>query len=186
MKAASLLSVQTLVLDPVPADFDALLERRRRLGIDLHDEVWQGVLHMVPAPHSAHGRLERRVARLLDAPADAAGLEASGPINIGSAEDYRVPDGALLEPGPDDVYLSSAALVIEIVSPNDETWAKLPFYADHGVRELLIVDPQERAVHWLALHGDRYEPIERSALIDLGAAELAGAIAWPGDRSTVE
>ena len=82
--------MRTLVLDPVPAEFEALLERRRRLGIDRFDEVWEGVLHMVPAPHSAHGKLDRRVARLLDAPAQAAGLEASGPVNIGRPEDYRV------------------------------------------------------------------------------------------------
>jgi Uma2 family endonuclease len=169
----------TLILDPPPADFEALLERRRRLGIDLYDEMWEGVLHMAPAPHSAHGKVERRVARLLDAPAQAAGLEASGPVNIGDAEDYRVPDAALLQPGPDSVYLPSAALVVEIVSPGDETWDKLPFYAAHDVDELLIVDPQERAVHWLALRDGGYEPVQRSALIDLGAERLAERIDWP-------
>jgi Uma2 family endonuclease len=171
--------MSTLVLDPEPADFEALLERRRRLGIDLHDEVWQGVLHMVPAPHSAHGKLERRIARLLDGPAQAAGLDASGPVNVGSAEDYRVPDGALLAHGADGVYLPTAALVVEIVSPNDETWAKLPFYAAHRVEELLIVEPEERAIHWLALKDDRYEPVQRSALIDLGVEEIASQIEWP-------
>jgi Uma2 family endonuclease len=171
--------MHTLVLDPAPAEFEALLERRRRLGIDRFDEVWEGVLHMVPAPHSAHGKLDRRVARLLDAPAQAAGLEASGPVNIGSPEDYRVPDAALLRPGPDDVFLPSAALVVEIVSPDDETWAKLPFYAAHGIDELLIVDPRERAVHWLALRDGGYEPVERSGLIDLSAAQLAAGVEWP-------
>ena len=34
------------------------MERRRRLGQDLFDEVWEGVVHMNPAPHSQHGRLE--------------------------------------------------------------------------------------------------------------------------------
>jgi Uma2 family endonuclease len=171
--------MRTLVLDPAPAEFDALLERRRRLGIDLYDEVWEGVLHMVPAPHSAHGKLDRRLARLLDAPAQAAGLEASGPVNIGGPEDYRVPDAALLRPGPDGVYLPGAALVVEIVSPDDETWAKLPFYAAHDVDELLIVDPREHTIHWLALRDGGYEPVERSALLDLGAEQLADEIEWP-------
>jgi Uma2 family endonuclease len=169
----------TLVLDPPTADFQALLERRRRLGIDLYDEVWEGVLHMVPAPHSTHGKLEQRVSRLLDGPAQAAGLEVSGPVNIGSAEDYRVPDAALLRQGPDEVYLPTAALVVEIVSPGDESWAKLPFYAAHGVDEVLIVDSQERAVHWLGMQQGAYEPLQRSALMDLGPEQLAGQIAWP-------
>jgi Uma2 family endonuclease len=176
---ASILTVPTLVADPAPAEFQALLERRQRLGLDRGDEVWEGVLHMVSAPHRAHGKLDRRVALLLDGPAQAAGLEASGPVNIGGADDYRVPDAALLRPGPDGVYLPSAALVVEIVSPGDETQAKLPFYAAHGVDELLIVDPQERVVHWLALREGAYEPVERSALIGLGVQQLAERIDWP-------
>lgn len=169
----------TLVLDPTPAEFDALVERRRRLGIDLHDEVWEGVLHVVPGPNSAHGKLDRRVARLLDEPAQAAGLEPVGPVNIGSAQNYRVPDAALLRPGPDAVYLPSAALVVEIVSLGDETWAKLPFYAAHGVDELLVIEPQERAVHLLALREGNYEQVERSAIIDLDATQLTAQIDWP-------
>ena len=49
----SLERVPTLVLDPPPADFEALLERRRKLGQDLLDEVWEGVYHMNPALHRA-------------------------------------------------------------------------------------------------------------------------------------
>jgi hypothetical protein len=41
----------------------------------------------------------------------------------------------------------------------------------------LIVDLKKCEVHWLALRGDRYEPIERS-LIELGPAELAERIVW--------
>lgn len=169
----------TLILDPVPLEIDALLERRHKSGVDLYDEVWEGVLHMNPAPHSIHGKLQQQVARLLDPPARAAGLAPSGPVNVGEPSDYRVPDGALLEPGPDGVYLPTAALVLEIVSPDDETWAKLPFYAAHKVDEVVIVDPQERAIHWLALRGDRYERVERSATLDLSADEVENQISWP-------
>jgi hypothetical protein len=41
---ASLPDVPTLVRDPQPKEFQALLERRRRLGQDRYDEVWDGVL----------------------------------------------------------------------------------------------------------------------------------------------
>jgi Uma2 family endonuclease len=171
--------MSTVVLGPNPPEIEALIESRRRSGIDRLDEVWEGVLHMAPAPHSSHGKLDRRVARLLDAAAQATDLEASGPVNIGEAGDYRVPDAALLRPDLDGVFLPTAALVVEIVSPGDESWQKLPFYAAHRVDEVLIVDPAERSVHWLGLSGDEYRPLERSAVIDLCPADLAQRIDWP-------
>ena len=42
-------------------------------------------------------------------------------------------------------------LVVEIISPGDESYAKLPFYAAHSVDELVIVEPDERAISWLTL-----------------------------------
>ena len=90
-----------------------------------------------------------------------------------------MPDGGLHRPGPHQLYYSTAALVVEIVSPGDESWEKLAFYAKHDVDELLIVDPQERQVHWLALGEGGYRSIERSALIELGPDELAAQIDWP-------
>ena len=169
----------TLVMDPPPADFETLLERRRRLGQDRCDEVWDGVLHMAPAPLRRHARLQAQITVLLEPLARAAGLEAVAEFNIGEADDYRIPDGGLLAPGPDALYVPSAALAVEILSPGDETRAKLPFYAAHGVDELLIVDAEERSVDWLGLTGGKYEPIERSSLIDLSVAELAQRIDWP-------
>jgi hypothetical protein len=175
----SLQDVPTLIRDPQPAEFEALLERRRRLGQDLFDEVWEGVLHMNPAPHSQHGRLEWQLAGILAPPAAGAGLRAMGQFNLGAEGDYRVPDGALVRPGPDAVYLPTAALVLEIISPGDETWAKLDFYAAHDVEELLIVDPQERTVSWLGLESGEYKHLRRSRLIELGVNELAAELDWP-------
>ena len=175
----SLDEMPTLVRDPQPAEFEALLERRRRLGQDLFDEVWEGVLHMNPAPHSQHGRLEWQLAGILAPLAAAADLRALGQFNLGEEGDYRVPDGALVRPGQDAVYLPTAALVLEIVSPGDESWEKLPFYAARGVEEVLIVDPQEKTVSWLGLEGVEYQHLKRSRLIELGASELAELIDWP-------
>jgi Uma2 family endonuclease len=170
----------TLVRDPQPAEFEALLERRRRLGQDLLDEVWEGVYHMNPAPHSRHANVAQQLAVMLDPLARSAGLlPRVGIFNLGDAKDYRVPDGGLLHPGPDAVYLPTAALVIEIVSPGDESWEKLPFYAARGVEELLIVDPQERTVSWLGLEAGNYQHLKRSRLIETGPVELADQIDWP-------
>ena len=86
----------TLVRDPPPAEFKALLERRRRLGQDLFDEVWDGVVHLNPAPRYEHQRLSQQLAELLGPLARAAGLESViGGVNIGSENDYRIPDGGL-------------------------------------------------------------------------------------------
>jgi Uma2 family endonuclease len=169
----------TLVRDPQPLEFEELLERRRRLGQDVFDEVWEGVLHMNPAPHSQHGRLEWQLAGILGPLAATAGLRALGQFNLGQEGDYRVPDGALVRHGPDAVYLPTAALVLEVVSPGDESWAKLGFYAVHGVEELVIVDPEKRTVDWLSLGGGEYRAIDRSRLIDCGPEQLAGRIEWP-------
>lgn len=173
--------MSTLVLGGPPPELRSLIERRRRAGVDRLDEVWEGIHHMVPAPSSEHARIAHQLAVVLDAPARLTGLiPAMHEFNLGESEqDFRVPDGGLLRPGSAGVWLPTAALVVEILSPGDETWQKLPFYAAHAVDEVLIVDPSQRTVAWLGLRGDRYDPVERSGLIELGAVALAEQIDWP-------
>jgi Uma2 family endonuclease len=176
----------TVVLDPYAYELDALKERRRVSGLDRLDEVWDGVLHMVPAPSGPHSTIEWQLARLLGPLAERAGLHAGGQFNLGEDEhDFRVPDGGLHCVPPLVTWYSTAALVVEIVSPGDETWQKLPFYAAHDVDEAMIVDPSERTVQWLGLApGGEYRPIERSGLIDLGPSDLAEQIDWPQPSPT--
>ncbi|HXA54043.1 MAG TPA: Uma2 family endonuclease [Solirubrobacteraceae bacterium] len=169
----------TVILDPLPVEIDEFLARREEFGLDGADEMWEGVLHVNPAPYGRHSHIQQQLAELLGPLARAGGLTpAMGGFNLGARGNYRVPDGGIHHPGPDEMYYSTAALVVEIVSPDDESWAKLPFYAAHYVDEALIVDPQKREIHWFALRGMRYEPIERSGLIDLGTKELAERIEW--------
>jgi Uma2 family endonuclease len=170
----------TVVLND-ETQLQTLLESRRRSGLDRMDEVWEGVLHMVPAPNYDHGRIESRLHELIGPLARKAGLEMIGQSNLGESEhDFRVPDSALHPHGASGVWHETAALVVEIRSPNDETWQKLPFYAAHGVDEVLIIDPTERAVHWLGLakDGAEYAPLKRSGLIGLDPDELARQIDW--------
>ena len=169
----------TLVFDPQPAELQKLVDRRRRLDQDRRDEVWEGVLHMIPPPSVEHERTTIRLARLLGPSADTAGLEIAGTIGIGGgAANYRVPDLALLRPGFAAQWNDTAALVAEIVSPGDKTWEKLDFYAAHHVDELLIVNPTERKVDWLADSDNRYRPIERSGLIDVATGDVARHLGW--------
>jgi hypothetical protein len=171
----------TLVLGTPPPELEALLERRRQAGVDRLDEVWQGVRHMVPGPSIEHADISQQLAVLLDGPARAAGLRPTmSEFNLGESEhDFRVPDGGLHRPGASGVWQATAAAVVEILSPGDESRQKLPYYADHDVDEVLLVDPAERTVTWLALHDGEYQPVQRSALIELGPTELAEQLDWP-------
>jgi len=170
-----------LVPDPIPPVLQELLEQRRRWGADRFDEVWEGVLHMNPAPGGPHEILLHQLIVLLGPIARPAGLLPLPGFNVGKESDYRTPDAGLLDPGQDltAVYLPTAALAVEILSPSDKTWDKLPFYANRQVDELLIVDPQTHEVHWLALSNGGYKPTERSNLIGLGPEQLAAQIDWP-------
>jgi Uma2 family endonuclease len=169
----------TLVLGKSPPELDALLERRRDAGADRFDEVWEGVHHMVPGPSFEHARIESQLHLLLSGIARASGLTMSGQFNLGRGDaDFRVPDCGLHRPGAGGTWQPTAALVIEIVSRDDESRQKLPFYAKHHVDEVLIVDPAERTVEWLVLRDAEYRRAERSNLIDLGPTELAGQIDW--------
>ncbi len=112
---------------------NAFLEERRRLGHDTRDEVWEGVLHLVPPGSYRHGHIIvslynalRPVAHRLGllAHPDGFGLFAREP----QPENYRIPDVTLTR--PDQVSergLEGAELVIEVRSPSDESYKKLPF-----------------------------------------------------------
>jgi Uma2 family endonuclease len=178
---ATLRFMPTVVLEDT-FEMKALKERRRRSGIDRLDEVWEGVLHMVLAPSGRNARVATQLALLLGPAARAAGLTpALGALNLGDSEwDFRVPDATLFRKlSSDSLWNPTAALVVEIVSPGDETWQKLPFYAAHNVDEILIVDPEQHSVYWLGLLDGEYQDIECSALIELGKDELAERIDWP-------
>jgi Uma2 family endonuclease len=73
-------------------------------------------------------------------------------------------------------------MVVEVVSPDDESWLKFDHYAAHGVDEVLIADPWDRTLHLFALVDGRYEGADRSGLLDVAVTELHGAIAWPGSQ----
>lgn len=152
------------------------------MGGDRHDEIWEGVYHMVPGPNAPHSLIAHQVSVALHAPARAAGLYVSLEFNVGlSKENFRVPDLGVHRERHSGTWVPTAAIVVEVLSPTDEAWEKLPFYAERGVEELLFIDPAERSASWLALRDGEYHPVERSDVIDLSAAELAQQIDWPDE-----
>jgi len=160
-------TVRALILGSSSAGpLKEMLDRRHSWGADRHDEVWRGVLHLDLL--RTHADLAQQLGELLSPQARTAGMTvAMGECNFGEAEhDAHELDGAL--------RLTSAQLVVEIVTPDQDSWEKLSFYAVHHINEVVIVDPAERAVHWLMLaEPGGYQAVERSGLIDLDPFKLA-------------
>ena len=177
-RPGTIVEVKTVVLGPRPDELEHLIQRRRAQGLDTFDEVWEGSYHMAPAGRAKHAYLDDVVAVLLHPYARAAGLIGTGPFNLGPKDDYRVPDRGYHLELPDVIYLDTAAVVVEIVSPDDETYAKLPFYADHGVDEVVVVEPDERRVRIFSLEGGHYTPAEQTILLAVTSGDLGQAINW--------
>jgi Uma2 family endonuclease len=134
----------------IPKSF---LEERRRLGHDRFDEVWDGVLHMVPFPSPHHQRLEHNLAKALEQIAVPRGLTTYHGVGLYNPtvpghKDYRGPDIVVVE----ERHVSkrgiegAAHIAIEIRSPDDESYEKLPFYAKVGVREVWIIDQAAKTI----------------------------------------
>lgn len=151
------------VLLDVPPE---LLEERRRRGADKVDEMWDGVVHMVPPASALHQRVGVRLLQLLAPLADARGLVAfyeTGLFRAGT--DYRVPDQLYVRPElvSDRGVEGPADLVVEIRSPDDETYDKINWYAALGVDELLVVHPGERRAELLRRTDDRLAAVPPDA-----------------------
>lgn len=166
-----------------------LVEQRRSAGVDTYDEVWEGVYRVVPAGSRRHGEAQARILSVLQhwtgpRVMRAGTLVVTGPINIGTPASYRVPDAAVLADEPDDdaVYVPTALMVVEVLSPQDDTFRKFDFYLQCGVREILVVDPQTRTIE---LHSSDtgaigYTPVDDSEVLQLDDAvpQLVRAIGW--------
>jgi Putative restriction endonuclease len=175
--------VKTVVIGPPPPELQRLVQQRRSLGLDRFDEVWEGSQHLAPVPGFGHAYIEREVARVLRPFADAAGLIETGPFNLGRATDYRVPDGGYHRSVPerDAVYVTTAVVVVEVLASDDETHEKLPFYAGHGVEEVIVVEPASRTVRILTFGGG-YQEVAISGALGISAEGLQSAVRWPSSE----
>lgn len=158
------------------------LESRRALGQDGHDEVWEGVYHVAPHEHTRNSVIGLRITMALATRAEELGLTGVGPFNLGAGKtDFRVPDGGWLrEDAPLELYMPTAVAVLEVLSPEDETYEKLSFYDERGVREVLIAHPVEQRIECWSREGTGHHVSQdRSRIFDLTMAELAALIRWP-------
>ena len=151
------------VMREVPAHW---LDERARLGHDRWDEVWEGVLHMVPPPSFVHQKVGSKLIAFLAPLLERRGIELfyeTGLFRPGAGgKDYRVPDLMFLQAereldlarphGIEGAPLS----VLELRSPDDESYEKLSFYAGLGVREVIVLEPTTRLVEIFRLAGATY------------------------------
>ena len=169
-----------MIVGPPPAAVQAWLASRRRLGLDRHDEVWEGAYHVAPAPHERHGLVAADLLAVLRPYARARGLRVIAEFNLGEGPaDYRVPDGGLIREPLGGTFVPAAVAVVEVLSPEDETFAKFGFYASRGVGEVLVADPARRQVTVFQRAGDGYQPVATSPALGTPAAELTEAVDWP-------
>ena len=138
-----------------------LIAERVRLGLDLFDEVWNGSYHMVPSPSGEHQRLVGRLLVRLLPIVEAVGLDVLHEFNLVPADepgwdDFRVPDlvvfpsSSLVQRG----VVGPPTLVVEVRSPGDESFQKLPFFERVGAAEVLIVDRDTKAIRrWVLVDG---------------------------------
>ena len=77
------------------------------------------------------------------------------------------------------MWVTSAAVVGEVVSPDDESYAKFGFYAAHGVEEIVVANPRSRSVRCFHAEGGHFIEGPGSELLGVRADELTAAIDWP-------
>jgi Uma2 family endonuclease len=175
--------MRTVVLGDTHPELTEWIARRRALGQDRLDEVWDGDYHVAAAPTFFHSIVAAELSTVLRVLAAPRGLFVGTEFNLGRNEhNFRVPDLGVHREMVDRDWVPTAAMVVEVVSPDDESWLKFDHYAAHGVDEVLIADPHQRTLDLFVLAGDQYARAERSALLDVAVAELHEAVTWPGSQ----
>jgi Uma2 family endonuclease len=141
------------------------LDERARLGLDRYDEMWEGVLHMTPAPGFAHQRMGSKLHAFLEPILAAAGIEVLYETEVhrpgAGGTDYRIPDMVFFHAERTDLQtprglVGAPLAVLEIRSPEDETYEKLDFWASLGVPEVIVLDPETKTAEVFRLVGKRY------------------------------
>lgn len=135
----------------VPVVPEYLLEWRRAAGVDRWDEMWDGVLHMTPTPNRMHQDFEWWFETWLR---NNWATRSRGIVNHQMSvapnakqwtRNYRVPDLSLVLPermhiDHNEFFAGPPNVVVEIQSPGDESFEKLPFYFDLGVDEAWVIE----------------------------------------------
>ena len=121
---------------------------------------------MPPSPNREHQGLEWVIETWLRQYwAGPRGCKVYHQINVASIggwpDDYRIPDLVLLTPerfsiDHNEYFEGAPTVVVEIHSPGDEAYEKMPFYAKLGVPEIWIIDRDTKQPEVYLLEGAAY------------------------------
>jgi len=154
---------------------------RRRLGLDILDEEWEGVYHVTASPSFGHQQVQDGLVRFLGTllesrggPPSPSGLRRAGGTVVSDfnvfrenarKRDFSIPDLLFVAAGRENIIADDGIrggapdAVFEILSPNDESYAKFAFYAAIGVPEVVVVEPKARTAEVWRLADGRYERV---------------------------
>jgi Uma2 family endonuclease len=153
--------------------FDPLIQERKRKGIDLYDEVWEGTYVLPSMPTNAHqllvGDLDDVFREVVKKPGRGQTYPGANVSDRrkGWEYNYRVPDLLVVLNNSravdcDTHFCGGPDFLVEIQSPGDDTEEKVPFYGKVGVRELLIIHRDKRSLRLLRLEGDELVLVQPS------------------------
>lgn len=162
---------------PDPGLEQRLLDQRKAWGGDRYDEVWEGIHRMAPFPNNEHQTLVSEFDTIFRI---TIGWQGRGEVHPGAnvsdrvegwEHNYRVPDVAVFLSGSHarncgEFWHGGPDFLVEIVSSQDDTREKIPFYAKIGVREMLIVERDPWALELLRLEGVDLQSVGRCEAAD--------------------
>jgi Uma2 family endonuclease len=150
-----------------------ILDWRRRSGADQWDEMWEGVLHMAPSPNRDHQDFEYNLESWLRRYwAEPNGCRVYHQINVAEPgtwpNNYRIPDLVLLTPARfkidcNEYFDGGPEVVVEIHSPDDETYDKFDFYSKVNVLEIWVVDRDTKRPEVFAAVGGEFHARDADA-----------------------
>jgi Uma2 family endonuclease len=160
---------------------------RKASGLDRFDEWWDGEYVIVTGPTPEHGWLSADVIGMWSGEVKARGLRMAAELNIGVDKvDCRVPDIGVCwsdTPRTSPAFMTTAELVVEILSSGERPGAKLDFYAHWNVKEYVEIDPRCGSVRLLQREGEEWRPADQSDV--LGFRVEPGAILLGDERLVI-
>ena len=158
----------TVIHVPDEETFEEMIAEREKLGINHHDEVWDGEYVVMNVPANRHQRIVGRLTTVLEGICDLRGGDDVLPgVNVTDRDNwksnYRVPDVAVFlagNPAEDrgTHFFGGPDLAIEILSPRDRTYEKFAFYAAIGTRELIVISERIDAAELYRLRDGVLQP----------------------------
>jgi Uma2 family endonuclease len=148
---------------------ERILEQRRALGNRTREEVWDGITYIMPEPNNEHQDIAMFFGTVFNL---LFGIGTDNRVqptpNISDrlrewTENFRNPDMAFFSADGSAVdhgafWLGGPDFLLEIVSPDDMSREKLPFYASVGTREVLILDRDPWQLELYQLRRGRLRP----------------------------